>query len=84
MLSGTRWQVYSQCRHVTLHRPTKPNQRDECQIVLAALDPTDIAAIEPCFVGQSLLRHSELAPAGANALAEDVEIWVHPATSPGR
>jgi hypothetical protein len=31
---------------------------------------------------QSLLRHAKLAPLGANAFAEDVEIGVHMSKSP--
>lgn len=50
--------------------------------MFASLDPTDIAAIEPRLVRQSLLRHTKLAPLGTNAFAEDVEIRVHPAKSP--
>lgn len=41
--------------------------------MLAALNPPDIAAIEPSRVRQPFLRHAKLAPAGADALAEDVE-----------
>jgi len=67
---------FSRCRHarrevshVTPHRPTQPHQRDERQVVLPTLDPANIAAIQPRLVGQSLLRHTEFSPLGADALA---------------
>jgi hypothetical protein len=41
--------------------------------MLAPLDPADIAAVKTGRMRQSLLRHSKLAPTGADALAEDVE-----------
>lgn len=70
------WHTTRQGRHVTPHYPREPNQRDKCQIVLAALDPADIAAVHPGRVRQSFLRHAKLAPKGADALAEDVEIRI--------
>ncbi len=68
--------------HVTPHRPCDPDQRHKRQVVFAALDPAHIAAIQPRFVGQSLLRHTKLSPLGTNAFAENVEIRVHIAKSP--
>lgn len=47
--------------------------------MFAAFDPADIAPIQPRLVRQRLLRHSQLATARPNALAENVEIGVaHP------
>ncbi len=45
--------------------------------MFAALDAPDVTAIQPSLMRQTLLRHTKLAPFGAYALAEDVEIWVH-------
>lgn len=50
--------------------------------MFAALDPANVAAIQPRLMRQTLLRHTKLAPLGADAFAEDVEIWVHTAKSP--
>lgn len=49
--------------------------------MFAALDPTDIAAIQPCLMGKPFLRNTKLASAGSNAFAKDVEIRVHAAKS---
>lgn len=68
-------------RHITPHRPTQLDQRQKCRIMFTALDPADIAAIQPGLVRQSLLRHTKLAPLGTDALSEDVEIRVHPPKS---
>lgn len=78
-----RWSGHptSQCRHIALHRPRNLHQRDKCQIVFAALDPADIAAIQPCLMRQSLLRHAKLATLSADTFAEDVEVWVHTSKS---
>ena len=47
--------------------------------MFAPLNPAHIAAIEPCFVRQSFLRHPKFTPFGADAFAEDVEIgdWIY-------
>lgn len=65
-----------QRRDIALHCTRQSHQRRERQVVLAALDPADIAAIEAGDVGQPLLRQPKLAPAFADALAEDVEIRI--------
>jgi len=49
--------------------------------MLATLDPANIAAIQPGLVRQSFLRHVQHAPSRADALAENVEIRVHPPMS---
>ena len=50
--------------------------------MFASLDPANVAAIETRFVGQSLLRQTKPLASLADALAEDVEIWIaHPGTS---
>lgn len=82
--SNALWQTHRQRRHITPHRPRQSYKRHECEIVFAALDPTDIAAIEARFMRQSFLRQTQLTPAGANALAKNVEVWVHRAKSPQR
>lgn len=77
-LHPRRWrQVNSQRRHVAPHRSRKLDQRYKGQVVFASLDTAHIAAIKPSFVRQTLLRHTKLAPFGTDALAENVEIWVH-------
>lgn len=61
-LSATCWrQVRCQSCDITAHRPAQLDQRDERQVVFAALDPTDIAAVKPGFVRQSLLRETQFA-----------------------
>lgn len=50
--------------------------------MLAAFNAADVAAIQPSLVRQHLLRHPKLSPAGADALAEYVEIGIaHPSKS---
>lgn len=51
--------------------------------MFASLDPAYIAAVQTSLVRQRLLRHVEPVPPCANTLAKNVEIWVHPAMSPG-
>ncbi len=76
-LAATCWrQVNCQGGHITPHGPCQSDQRHERQVMLAALDPADIAAIQTGFVRQAFLRHAHISTPGADAFAEDIEIRI--------
>lgn len=66
-----------QCRHIPAERPGNLYQRDEREVVFAALHPAHVTAIEPRLMRQPFLRHAEIASRHANSPTEDVEIRVH-------
>jgi len=45
--------------------------------MFAAFDTAHITAIQSCLMGKPFLRHTKLASASSNTLAENVEIRVH-------
>jgi len=52
--------------------------------VLSTFNPADVTAVQSRLVRQGLLGHCEPAPLCTNALAENVQVRVHPPMSPGR
>jgi hypothetical protein len=69
-------------RDVTLQRSAELDQCENGQIVLPALNPTNIAAVKGSHMGKFLLRHAECPSPLADTLSKDVEIRItHPARS---
>ncbi|MDR6846818.1 hypothetical protein J2Y57_000003 [Sphingomonas sp. BE137] len=70
--------------HIAFHRPAQFDESSEGEVVFSALNPTDVAPVQPSLMRQAFLRHSKLATPCADASAKNIEIRVHPPKSRGR
>jgi len=70
-------QIDGQRCNVTAKGASDLHEGHEGEIVLAAFDTTDVAAIEPRFMRQTLLRHAEFAARRANPVPKNIQVGVH-------
>ena len=70
-------QIDRQSRNITAEGAGDLHEGHEGEIVLAAFNAPDVAAVEARFMRQTLLRHAEFAARRANPLPKNIQVGVH-------